>query len=296
MFILEVENVRSEKLRLTQNESKYQVVSVEGLNPPSAEIFTNTVAGLDGGLFKSSKLQMRNLVLNIKIRGDVEKNRIALYKFFRTKYPCKIYYTNESRRVYIEGYCEAIENDLFTDNQTMQVSIICPDPYFKSVLLMYTDISKIFANFEFPFAFGAKNSICEASTMTDDAIIFSGIDINRRVSVTNNGEIDTGVIITLTAHSDNIINPVIYEIDDKTFFKLNTTMMEGDVIIIDTNKGHKSVKMIRGVEEINMIRYMATGSTWFQLRQGDNVFTSDADANVEDLFVVFERYNLYEGV
>lgn len=81
MYVLRVQNTRGEMLTLTQNEPRYQIVEIDGLNPPKANINSSTVAGMDGTQFISSKLEDRNIVITIKINGDVESNRQYLYKF-----------------------------------------------------------------------------------------------------------------------------------------------------------------------------------------------------------------------
>ena len=96
MYILKVENITNNVLTLTQRESDFQVLQIDGLNPPNAQINRSTVAGLDGSKFNSSKLNERNIVITIKLNGDIEKNRLYLYSFFNTKRWCKIYYKNES--------------------------------------------------------------------------------------------------------------------------------------------------------------------------------------------------------
>ena len=283
MFTLKVENRNSQVLTLTQNESRYQVINIDGLNPPEAEIYTNAVANMDGEKFKSAKLQMRNVVLTIKINGDAETNRLQLYEYFATGRWCKIYYENSSRKVFIEGYCETIECPLFTINQEMQISIVCPDPYFKSLQMIYADISKVFANFEFPF------------DIDENGIEMSIVDIGREVMVLNNGEIATGANITLTAGGE-ISNPIIYNVETGAFFKLNTTMQTGDIIVISTTKGHKSVHKISNGIKTNAINFVANGSTWFQLEVGNNKYTYTADVNEELLKVEIEANLLYEGV
>lgn len=283
MFTLKVENKNKQILTLTQNESNYQIISVEGLNPPEAEIYTKMIAGVDGERYKSSRLQMRNLVLTVRINGDVEENRIHLYEFFATGKWCKIYYSNDSRDVFIEGYCEKNEGSLFTDNQQIQISIVCPDPYFKSLLKIYSDISKQFGNFEFPFA------------IEEEGIEFSILDLAREVVVVNGGEIDSGAIITLTA-THPVPNPIIYNVNTLEYLKINEIMQTGEVIIINTSKGNKSIEKIYNGVTTNAINMIDVGSTWLQLEVGANKFTYSADANEEALIVEIEGNLLYEGV
>lgn len=309
MFVLKVESERNGVFTLTQNESNYQVIGVSGLNPPNAIINSSTVAGMDGEIFQSSKLETRNIVLTIKINGNVEANRIYLYRYFKTKKWCKIYYKNNSRDVYIEGYVESIECDLFELGQQMQISIICHSPYFKSLQEIMTDISEEIAAFEFPFAFGADGAVYNEDMVpvvsdTDDAIEFSTIYKNKITNVINAGEVESGVIIELTATAQ-VTNPVIYNANDgQQAMKLNIVMQQGDKIVINTSRGQKSVILNPEGERENIITKLVplnfSGTlvypTWFQLQIGDNEFTYSADSGSEFLYVVFKHHTLYEGV
>lgn len=284
MFTLKVENTDNQILTLTQNESNYQVVNVEGLNPPKAKINTSAIANMDGERFKSSKLEMRNIVLTIRVNGCVEENRLNLYGFFRTGQWCKIYYSNANRNVFIEGYCETIETNLFTLNQQMQISIICPDPYLKSMRTIHADISKVFGNFEFPFDIEAEG------------IEFASYDAGRETLIVNAGEIENGIRITMTAIGGNVTNPIIYNSITYEHLKLNMTINAGDVVVIDTRKGQKSVKKISNAVETNIINLIDDGSAWLKLKVGSNKFTYSANTNEEKLRVEFESNLLYEGV
>lgn len=283
MFTLKVENANKQILSLTNNECNYQIVNVDGLNPPKAKINTSEIANIDGQKFKSSKLEMRNLVITVKVNGNVEENRIHLYEFFRTGQWCKIYYNNDTRKVFIEGYVETMETDLFTVSQEMQISIICPDPYLKSLRLIFADISKTIGNFEFPF------------DIEEEGIEFSLYDANRITNISNGGEVETGIKITLTAVGGNVTNPIIYNTDTLEQFKLNLTMQEGDTIVINTQKGNKSVKKISNGIETNIINYVDDASTWLQLKIGSNRFTFTSSDDTK-LHIEFESNTLYEGV
>lgn len=184
MFECKIENKRNNIITLTQNESNFQIYNIEGLNPPKAQINVSKIAGIDGSKFNSAKLEERNIVIYIKLNGDVEANRLYLYSFFPTKEWCKFYYKNGARNVYIEGYVETVEVTSFTNNEIMQVSILCPAPYFKAMDEIIDDISKAIGLFEFPFAIN-ENA----------AIPFSTIDNSKITDVYNTSEVETGVIV-----------------------------------------------------------------------------------------------------
>lgn len=283
MFTLRIENTKRNEITLTQNESNYQVIDVEGLAPPKAQLYTNAVANMDGEKFKSSKLDMRNLVLTIKINGDVETNRINLYKYFGAGKWCKVYYKNGSRDVFIEGYVETINCPLFTINQQMQISIVCPTPYFKSVDIIYTDISVVIARFTFPFS------------IAESGVIISQLIPNKVTTVMNDGEFETGFKIVMRALADKISTPTIYNVDTGEYLSVDVVLNKGDVLRVNTNKCSKSIiKIVDGVET-NIINYLANGSTWLQLDAGANDFTYDVN-NADRLEVIFEYHHQYEGV
>ncbi|MBR5835574.1 MAG: phage tail family protein [Bacteroidales bacterium] len=284
MFELKVENIMGDVITLTQNESAYQVINIEGLNPPNAMINSSPVVGRDGSRFQSSKLEDRNLVITVKINGDVEKNRINLYRYFKSKRWHKIYYKNGSRDVYIEGYVESIENNLFTDNQTMQISIVCHDPYFKSMEEIVTDISQVLASFEFPFAIS-------------DPIPFSVLVKDRIINIVNDGEADTGLMIfvraTGTVPDLRIFNDLTGE-----FFGFDQEMIAGDQIVINTNRGEKSITLTRDGVDHNVISGVSRNSTWLTLAMGDNQFTygTESGRGEEFLEINFRHRTIYEGV
>lgn len=284
MYSLTIENPTGKKIKLTQNESNYQVLRVDGLTPPKAKITTTTVANMDGERFKDSRLEMRNLVFTIRIKGDVEKNRIALYDFFDVGQKCKIYYKNNSRNVYIEGYCESADDDLFTSQQEMQVSVICDNPFWKNLAVVYSDVSALTGSFEFPFSISAEG------------IEFSNYVENRKTEIVYSGDVESGFVITITALNDGVVNPIIYNYQTQDFIKVNVTLNNSESLIINTNKGLKSVyKIVDGVKT-NIIGLLDKDSTWLTLKKGVNVFTCSSDSNSVDLKIIFEHNSLYKGV
>lgn len=283
MYTLTVENPKGDTLMLSQSEANFQIIKIDGLNPPPATINSSTIAGMDGSRYNSSKLQERNIVITLKLNGDVEKNRLYLYRYFGTKQWCKLYYTNGTRNVHIEGYVETIECDLFSMSETMQISIICNNPYFKSMREMVDDISKIMDLFEFPFA------------IDPPGIEFSSVDYSRVATVLNEGENVTGLIVEIKIN-EAVTSPIIRNIDTGEFFGITGNFVQGDEIIIDTNQGSKSVKLIRNGITTNIFAKIMKNSSWLQLRIGENFFAYEADIGAEFMYIIFKHYYLYEGV
>ena len=282
MFTLKVENKNGEILTLRQNKN-YAVTKVDGLNPPSATINFSEIAGVDGGLFNSSRVEMRNIVLTIRPLEPVEKNRLNLYKYFQIKQWCKIYYSNGTLDVKTEGYVESIETDLFSMSETMQISIMCPKPYFESLNEIYSDVSRLIPNFEFPFAIEA------------DGIEFSYYDNDSFTTIVNSGDIESGVIIEIVSRG-TVVNPIIYDTRTGGKFGLNITLNEHDKLVINTNSGEKSVHLISSGVETNVINKLMSGVDWFVLSPGENTFSYDATDGSNQMSIAFRHTTKYGGV
>lgn len=282
MYSLKVENDRGNTLELTNNPN-YTVYKIEGLNPPQATINSSVNTTTDGSSINSVRLENRNIVIYMAIEGDVESNRINLYKYFPVKKSVKLYFKNYTRDIYIEGNVELIECDLFTNKQIAQISIICPKPYFKDIENLVTSFGDVSSMFEFPFS------------IAKTGIEISGVTTNQRRSIINTGDIETGVIIKLFS-TGTVVNPVIYDVLKRTQLKLNFTMLASDTIVINTNVGEKSIELIHDGVTYNAMGYMAQDSTWFVMEAGDNVFTYDADSGNSNLQLTFTTSILYSGV
>lgn len=284
MFTAKVENSGGEGLTLTQNERNFQVISITGINPPKAQINTTPIAGLDGSKFNSSKLYNRNIVITLQINDDVENNRQMLYRFFRTKENCTFYFSNENRDVSIQGYVESVECNLFSKGERMQISIICPNPYFSALQEIVYDLSNELAAFSFPF-----------SINVGDPVPISSYETDRVTDIINNSEAETGVIINIDVNANvSMIN--ILNTDTNEFLKLNYNFVENDRIVINTNKGSKSARLYRNGAVYNIFKYVQKGSTFFQLRIGDNHFTYTITGGDSAVFVTMSFRNLFRGV
>lgn len=282
MYSLKVENDRGDILSLTNNKN-YTVFKIDGLTPPQANISSSVNVTTDGSIINSVRLGNRNIVIYVAIEGNVEANRINLYKYFPPKRSVKLYFSHGSRNVYIEGTVELIECDLFSSRQVAQISIICPKPYFKSVNELTTVFSDVSGLFEFPFS------------IPESGIEFGAITANIRKVIINTGDVESGIVIKLFAIG-TVVNPVIYDVFKRTQLKLNVTMQQGDAIVINTNVGEKSITLIRAGVNTNAIGYMERNSSWFTLVTGDNLFTYDCESGSNNLQITFTTPVLYGGV
>lgn len=281
MYNLKIENTAGQILDLS-SEHNIVITGIDGLAPPAATIVTNNIVMYDGSRFNSARVNQRNIVIRMRLVKDVAETRILLYKYFKIKQWCKIYFSNELRDVYCEGYVETFENDRFALNNEIQISIICPSPWFKELDEITFNMAFSLSLFEFPF-------------FIEESIEFSVLEENLLTTITNTGDVETGVLLELSATSE-VVNPRIFNADTREMIGLNFTMQNGDLIRISTFKGSKYVKLFRRGEESNIINHIMDNPDWFQLPVGDTNFTYDCTSGSEFFSVKFISQNLYEGV
>lgn len=284
MFSLKLENDSGNIVDIN-DEIRYVVTAVSGLNPPSAALFTSKSPNRKGSKFNGSTLDERNIVITIKILGDIEVNRNALYAWVDTEQYCKVYYKNGVKNVYCEGYVQDCPIDLFTDNEVVSVAIVCPDPYWRELQEISADISSLLKQFTFPFAIDAAG------------IPFSTLGAGSTASILNVGA-ETGIRISITSKAE-ISNIVIVDAKDTTrVFRINTTLAAGETVVIDTDGSPKTCKLHRtdGTVE-NILRYVGANPTWFTLKKGINTFSfSVGTGAVSDVEISVGYTNKYLGV
>lgn len=279
MYSLIVENKYGNQLELTHNPA-YVVTEIDGLDPPDAVINATKNAVSDGSVFNSSYLDNRTITITLSINGPAEENRLNLYKYFKTKQFLRLYYENDSRSVYIDGYVKSLQVAYFDVKQVAQIVIVCPKPYFLDTTDDITEFSSVIKLFEFPFDISTPIPFSDVVPLEDKSVI-------------NDSDVEVGAIITIKANGA-VLNPIITNTDTGEYFGVNVSMAALDEIVINTRIGEKSVTSDNELN--NLIGFVQEGSTWFQLYPGDNVYSISASSGAEYLEVVFEITPQYEGV
>lgn len=281
MFELSFENSGGKIVNLNDGVN-YVVVEFEGFNPPPASLYTSKSPNRKGSKKNGSTLDERPLLIQVKILGDIEVNRNALYEWTDTETELKVYYKNGVKSVYCVGTVTDCDVPVCTDNEIMTIAITCPDPYLKDLQEIAKEISNLLKQFTFPFAIGAEG------------IPFSTIRENNNTNVYNAGA-ETGAIIHIKALGE-VSNISLYDANDATrIFSINMTLQAGEVVEIDTERSPRTVKLIRtdGRTE-NILRYVGHNPTWFQLKKGSNSFGFSA-SDVGSVEVTFSFTNKYLG-
>lgn len=189
MFTLKIQNNRGELYELTHDREHYTVLNVGGLTLPECNVNTSSAGTQDGEEYNSSHLNRRNLVITLQIEGDIETNRQKLYRIFPLHSPVTVFFKNKNRDVTIEGYVEGITGDPFVMREVMQVSLICPHPFWEDLIGIYCEFGHELIGFSFPFNISAEG------------MVIAGIYQNPVQQVFNNGTADVGFVADVSVDS-----------------------------------------------------------------------------------------------
>lgn len=285
MFSLKIQNAKGELFELSRNHQNYVITNVEGLTVP--QIVNNVASGgtVDGAFYNSSRMGTRNIVITVRLVGDIEGNRQRLYKMFSLKKPNTIFFKNENRDLKIVGYVEVIEGDLFTEAESIQISIICPRPYWENAQTISEELSYTIKQFEFPFAIESN-----------DPIPLSEYTSTPLVEVLNRGDVECGAIFTVT-FSDLVEGLRIYNATNQQAIGFNTRFAPSrGVLTIDTRVGHLAAYLTNGASKTNLINRLIDGAKWIKLDVGVNELTFLTSSGGNNVNITIEAAELYGGV
>lgn len=289
MYTLKIQNATGDIFDLSHMRSDYSIIHVSGLTPPKAEINTSTAGLLDGAFYNSARLNMRNIVLDIVIEGDIETNRQQLYRIFQMKSVCTVFFKNQNMDVKIEGYIEVVDGDVCTRREQMQISILCPRPYWTTLWLVAYELSTTMALFEFPFCIEAS-----------PGVPISEYSQNPTITVYNSGSVPCGfkAYIEIAAGSAGVQDVALFNLttQKKIQLKANHTLQAGDTLYISTVPGELRFYLFRNGEKINYINYMTGDSEFFALALGENLLYFTCTGDMDDVHIGINPELLFAGV
>lgn len=218
------------------------ITNIDGLEPVKNTLnFTGSVYK-PGNYFNSSHAEPRNLVLAIGMNPvssytyNFEEMRSRIYTIFQPAIPVVLEFVSDKfpDGVRIMGYVEDISPSIFTEKPEVQVSMVCPDPYFSdknpttlNLPTDYVDLTKylgtaptpykltktISADVNTPITFGVMNGaeVTLSGGFKAGDVFTLNTDPNRReLYVTRNG---TRVDMYNYIHSGTMISMLSSTLD-----------------------------------------------------------------------------------
>ena len=293
-YTAKIQNPQGEVLQLNDQEDKWSVLNINGLDPAPSVLNTNQIYGMDGERMNSAKIGMRNIVILLKICGDCDANREELYRFFPQKIPIRFFYKTSRRDMYVDGYVETIGCPLFEEKELFQASLLCPDPYLRDVAETVVELENSQSGFEFPFAINYLHPI-----------EFGTYEAGRTTEVINDTQTETPFEIEITPRKNLVYFDYFMVQNILTGEKIGFSgwpnddgFCVGDVIRISTDPYHPTITLQHGATIYNRISALIPGATFFSLHPGRNLFAYDCDpaTDAEFLDINLKFRKKYRGV
>ena len=266
--------------------SGYIVKNIDGLGPVKANVITSTYAGMPGGAYQTSKDDMRNIVLQLGLDPSYASAdpfgalRRALYPWLSPKMKVTMQFISSNfETVQLVGYVETFEPTLFTAEPEVQISILCPDPYFSAIT---------------PITGGRTGS--GSFVVTNPGIIDTGFDLTLTIGTVATPE--------LVPHIELIrMIPVQYTeggvgyYDEMTCDSPVSIHGESALIKIVTVRGSKSAHFTcvhSSIHyDVDLLPYM---DGWIDILPGANTFQIDYTAISETVTVGLSFTARYGGL
>ena len=302
--LITITNPNGEELTINLDDiepvSGLFITEIEGLGPVKADINMTELAAKDGSKYNSSRANGRNIVMKVRFiyASSIEEVRLLSYKYFPLKKRIKFHIETDNRIAEVEGYIESNEPDIFSQEETASISIVCESAWFKDASddgIQVIDFSDIVPLFEFEF---------EDDDEESPTIEFSSLEIRRENVITYNGDTDNGFIMRMFIEG-SVTNPSIYNIETLESIKIDTAKVAtivgsavkaGDEIRINSIQNEKSVTLIREGRSYNILNALDINAAWFVLHPGDNLFGYTADSGELNIMFRIESQILLQGV
>lgn len=301
--------------------SGFSITNIDGLTPGKSTVNIKDIATLDGGFFQRARLPARNIVLTYifmdYIDGQyrsIEEARQTFYQYYVVKKTVKLEIETDSHKYVISGVVESNEPSIFSSDEGAQVSVLCPDPYFRladSGISEEGSMSEVVFNpngeFMFPFSnefpyrrikFGSNDEHITENTVN---IIYSGdvdtgIILRTKITGTFNGN-----YIDFEFYGDSAENPKITELSfgDILWRAAGGGLQLGDELVISTIPGNKYAVVKRGSQTINVFPYIQVLPSWISLQKGDNIIKIKPGyilPSYPNVYITLEYPILYLGV
>lgn len=283
MFTLDFISARGNLMPLVNNPY-FNLSGCDGLTSTNIALATSTVPSMDGDTVNNLQAQPRSIVLYLEARQgkSVEEVKRYVTSFVKPKLPGALRWKQNEREIEITGIVQAVEMPRFSQKCVMQITLYCSAPYWADIDYLNTELSNIVDMHYFPQDMGGLH-------FTEEGAPFGVYERNYIKSFTNEGDVASGMLITITALSV-VTNPVLYSIATGQFIGIIDTLAAGDEVVISTYKGNKTITK----NGENIIDKIKPGSTFLQLEVGSNEFMIDSgDDDISNMYFTLTYKRLY---
>lgn len=254
------------------------LTSMEGAEGYQASINAETNAQMDGSSYVGSRVQARNILINLLIVQDTEANRHRLQRLLPPHEEGTLTCVGETSRQ-IRYRVESLTFPHTTARRkTAALSLLCPNPFFQDTEEFSSNIAGKRALLTLPFC------------IPPGGTVFSRRLFDPEEPLLNPGDKEAGLIIEFVANGP-VRNPRIDNLTTGQYLRVVTSLAQGDRLVINTCAGSKRIEL--NGENIN--HRIDRGSDFFSLLPGENLLRYSSEEGYEDLDVFLRWRAEYWG-
>lgn len=276
-------SARGSIMPLVNNEYFY-LAGCDGLTRTNISLASSTTPSMDGDRVNNVQAQPRSIVLYLEARQgkNVEDVKRYVTAYVKPKLSGTLRWNQNEREIEITGIVQAMEMPRFSQKCIMQITLYCSEPYWADLAYLITELSNIIGMHYFPIDIGGLS-------FPTEGVPFGVYERNHVKNFTNDGDVASGMIITITALTV-ATNPVLRNLSTGQFIGINDTLVAGDEVIISTYKGRKTITK----NGVNIIDKIMPGATFLQLEVGGNEFMIDSDdEEIANMYFTLTYKRLY---
>lgn len=297
-----ITNYRSEKKTIVLADpwsTGVAITSISGLGPVKAFINMTEIAAMDGARYNSARIPSRNIVINFALDyyPTIEHARNELYRLFPVKHNVALEIETDIHLYRTSGYVEYVDPNIFSSQEIVAVSILCPSPFFEAIdnAEEFSGILSFDHSFEFPFSNENPYS---------PVIEFGNPNKYVDFAINYRGYAQTGLTFHIFTLSDGIQNGWVSITRTDTnqsvsidISKISNGLSAGDEIIICTVSGSKYVKLKHNGVMTNILNSATIQNQWIIVDHGNNNFRFEVnDLTVASWMIKFNYSPLFEGI
>ena len=288
--------VRSDGQELTLGDGTWRIPN-DGLenwaNLPY-DVSKVEIPSYDGALVTSKRVSSvdRSVKAVVASPSDNEQQRRIAIAFFNPKHTFRCYLTYMGRTRWCEGELygfKASEGNI-GESVTVDVTLLCPNPYLQSVDDFGKDIAETLPAFGFPFMSPLPVSEGSVPGMVSGFIAGRRV-FQKTVDISNDGDVPSGMVVTIRCDGD-IVNPMV-KIGSGTV-ALKTKLKKDDVVVLNASSRPPRITL----NGQNAMQLLDRKSTILDMviGVGETTLEYGADSGEQFMHVVVRYNKQYLGV
>ena len=231
------ENASGQRLDLLRNRNKFALIAAEGLHGVETDFSETESPYIDGADIDNVRALPRGIALKFQFTGDVAAGLDFFHSVVKSKQIGKLIKNERGRETKVEGRVTVPPYTRLTNPVTVEMQIYCGQPYWEDVQQLVGTISEIIDLLYFPES---------GRGFPEEGVPFGVLNIEKTQKITTDGDASVGLTIVINALG-TVENPRIScssGSQNGGYMKINTTLDDGDEVIISTHRRNKFITIM----------------------------------------------------